>query len=276
MEQFRLALADDQADRAAALLTDLERQLPGDPEMLVLRAQLAGHQGKTEEALADLQTAVRRVPSWRNLYHLARLEKDAGRLDDARRHWQEVLRQSPRNAWGLTELANLELSFGDLRQAEALYLRLLAIQPRRGTYTNLGLTRFLLGRYSQATAAYRKALELDPGNPTVLLNLADAELALGRQPEAEALYREMIERLEQDASASDPKSGVEMTKAQGLVHLGRTREAVQLTQQALQRNPGDAEVIYQAALVYALAGDRASALVNVQAALEKGYQRLWF
>jgi len=67
-----------------------------------------------------------------------------------------------------------------------------------------------------------------------------------------------------------------MTKAQGLVHLGRTREAVQLTVQALRRSPGDAEVIYQASLVYALAGDRVSALVNAQAALEKGYQRRWF
>ncbi len=274
--QLLIALADDQPDRAAALLRDLERQLPGDPEMLVLRAQLAGQQGKPEEALADLRTAVRRTPSWRNLYHLARLEAGAGKLDDARRHLQEMLRQSPRNVWGLTELANLELAFGDLRRAEELYLRLLAVRPRRGTWTNLGLTRFLLGRYGEATAAYRKALELDPGNPIVLLNLADAELALGRRQEAEALYLEMIERLEQDASASDPESGVEMTKAQGLVHLGRTREAVQITQQALQRNPGDAEVIYQASLVYALAGDRASALVNVQAALEKGYQRRWF
>jgi serine/threonine-protein kinase len=275
-EHFLIALADDQPEKASAILTGLERQLPGDPEILVLRAQLARHQGKTEEALADLRTAVRRTPSWRNLFHLARLEKDMGRLDDARQHLQAVLQQSPRNVWGLTELANLELSFGDLRRAEELYLRLLAIKPRRGTFTNLGLTRFLLGRYGQATAAYREALRLDPGNPTVLLNLADAELALGRQAAAEALYREMIERLERDTSASDPKSGAEMTRAQGLVHLGRTREAVQLTQQALQRNPGDAEVIYQAALVYALAGDRASALVNVQAALEKGYQRRWF
>jgi len=274
--QLLIALADDQTDRAAALLADLERQLPGDPELLVLRAQLARQQGKTDEALADLQTAVRRTPSWRNLYHLARLEVSTGKLDDARRHLQAVLAQSPRNFWGLTELADLELGFGDLRQAEELYLRLLAVKPRRSTWTNLGLTRFLLGRYREATAAYRKALELDPGNPTVLLNLADAELALGRRPEAEALYREMIERLERDASASDPESQVMLAKAQGLVHLGKTREAVQLTQQALQRNPRDADVLYQASLVYAIAGDRASALVNAQAALEKGYQRRWF
>jgi serine/threonine-protein kinase len=275
-EQFLLALADDRTAQAAAILTELERHLPGDPEMLVLRSQLAGHQGKTDEALAHLRTAAERTPSWRNLYHLARLEVGAGKLDDARRHLQAVLRQSPQNVWGLTELANLELSYGDLRRAEELYLRLLAIRPRRGTWTNLGLTRFLLGHYREATEAYRKALELDPGSPIVLLNLADAELALGRRSEAEALYREMIERLERSASASDPESGIALAKAQGLVHLGRTREAVQLTQQALQRNPGDADVIYQASLVYALAGDRASALVNVQAALDKGYQRRWF
>lgn len=275
-EQFQTALVAGRTADAESLLKDLERRLPGDPELLVLRAQLARQQGRTEDALADLRIAVERTPSWRNLYHLARLEKETGRLDDARRHLEEVLRQSPRNVWGLTELANLEVTFGDLQRAEALYLRLLAIAPRRGTYTNLGLTRFLLGRHRQATEAYRQALALEPGNLTVLLNLADAELALGRQPEAQALYRQIVERSEGGGLASGADSTVEMARAQSLAHLGRTLEAVQLAQGALQRNPGDAEVIYQAALVYALAGDRASALVNVRAALDKGYQRRWF
>src|SRR6185436_19820540 len=62
-EQFLIALADDQPERAAAILTDLERQLPGDPELLVLRSQLARQQGKTDEALTDLRVAVRVTPS---------------------------------------------------------------------------------------------------------------------------------------------------------------------------------------------------------------------
>ena len=67
-----------------------------------------------------------------------------------------------------------------------------------------------------------------------------------------------------------------MIRAQCLAHLGRAREAVELTQGTLRQSGDDPEVVYQAALVYALAGDHASALVNAQIALDKGMQPRWF
>ena len=67
-----------------------------------------------------------------------------------------------------------------------------------------------------------------------------------------------------------------MIKAQCLARLGRTREAVEITQRTLQQNPDDPEVLYLASLVYSLAGDRASALVNARLARDKGTQPRWF
>jgi serine/threonine-protein kinase len=67
-----------------------------------------------------------------------------------------------------------------------------------------------------------------------------------------------------------------MVRAQCLVHLGRTRQAVELTQSTLRASGDDPEVLYDASLIYAQAGDRTSALVNAKLALEKGIQPRWF
>jgi tetratricopeptide (TPR) repeat protein len=67
-----------------------------------------------------------------------------------------------------------------------------------------------------------------------------------------------------------------MIRAQCLAHLGRHWEAVELTQQALRESGEDPEILLAASLVYALAGDRASALVNADHALKKGMKPRWF
>lgn len=273
--QLRLALAAERPAEARALLTDLERLVPGDPEVPALSSRVAESEGDLERAIADSAAAVERAPSWWNLFRLADLEARAGRNDDARRHLGELLARSPGNVWGLDRLGNLELLAGDPARAEAIYLDLLRLQPLRSHYNNLGLARMLLGRPAKAVEAYRQALELAPGHVAVLLNLADAELDLGHAAEAQDLYSQVLAQLEANEAAS-PLSPVDrMVKAQCLARLGRRREAVAQAQQTLRDSPGDPQVSYLASLVYALAGDRASALVNAEQALDKGVQPRW-
>jgi tetratricopeptide (TPR) repeat protein len=274
--QLRLALAASRMPEARSLLADLERLLPGDPELLALSGQVAEGEGDLDRAVADLTAAVERVPSWWNLYRLADLEARAGRNEAARRHLEVLLERNPGNLWGLDRLGGLELLTGDLARAERIYLELLRRQPQRSHYTNLGLARMLLGRPAEAVEAYRKALELAPDHVTVLLNLADAELELGHEDEAGDLYRQVLARLEKSEASAALVPRDRLAKAQCLVRLGHTRDAVAQTQQALREGPDDPEVAYLAALVYALAGERTSALVNAEAALGRGVQPRWF
>jgi serine/threonine protein kinase/Flp pilus assembly protein TadD len=273
---FKIALAGNQPKEAARRLAELAPLLQGDSELQLLSGQLAESQGDLERAIADLTVAARREPSWSNLFRLADLEIKAGRVADARRHLEELLARSPGNLWGLDKLGNLELLVGDPARAERIYLDMTRLQPQRSHYTNLGLARSLLGRNAEAVEAYRKALELAPGHVTVMINLADTELALGHQDEARALYRQLLARLEASEADADPSPLDRMIEAQCLAHLGRTREAVAVAQRTLRQSFEDPEIVYAASLVYALAGDRASALVNAQIALEKGVQPRWF
>jgi serine/threonine-protein kinase len=274
--ELHLALEANQPEEAARLLRLLEPLLAGDSELQVLTGLLAESQGDLPRAIASLEDATRRDPSWRNLFRLADLESKASRVADARRHLEELLARSPGNLWGMDKLGYLELLVGDPIRAERLYLEMIRLQPRPSFYTNLGLARSLLGRDAEAVTAYQKALELAPGHLSVLLNLADARLALGREDAARLLYRQVLQQLAASEAAAGLSPMDRMVKAQCLAHLGKTREAVALTQRALRESFDDPQVIYAASLVYALAGDRASALVNAESALQKGTQPRWF
>ncbi|PYQ66656.1 MAG: hypothetical protein DMF53_03110, partial [Acidobacteria bacterium] len=254
------ALPGHQTDEARKALSELAAINPGDPQIHVLAGRLAESQGDLKRAIAELEAAVARAPSWKNLFLLADLEIKAGRIAGARRHLEQLLARSPDNLWGSEKLGNLELLEGDPARAERIYLDLIRRQPQRSFYTNVGLARSLLGRPEAAVEAYRHALELAPGHLTVLLNLADAELALGHGEESRILYNEVLDRLAATERAGNLSPAELMDRAQCLAHLGRSREAVELTQSTLRASGDDPEILYNASLVYALVGDRASAL----------------
>jgi Flp pilus assembly protein TadD/predicted Ser/Thr protein kinase len=270
--QFRIEL--DQPSVAAKTLARIERLLlPGDPRVLVLRSSLAEREGRLDEALDDLRTAVQSSPTWRNLYSLADLEARTGHVEEARGHLHLILGSSPDNVYALDNLARIELLFGDLHQAEQRYQDLInrVPKPLRAHYTNLGVIRILLGRYQEAITVLHKALEIDPDSSEVNSNLAQAELALGHTRDAEAHFRTALSEIEKN-----PVPANNLPQAECLAYLGRRREAVAIILNAPEQKRDDPEFLKSAALVFALVGDHATALANVEKALQKGVQTRWF
>ncbi len=276
ISHFKIALEGSNLKEAEKDLKRIEELMLGDPQLLVYQAKLAARQGLTGKAIADLRHAVKQAPSWRNLFDLADLEAGVGKVTDARQHLHELLSRSPDNQWGLAKLAEIELQYGDIARAEGLYWNLAATDPRRSYFSNLGLARSLLRRDSEAVEAYQKALEIDPGHVVVMLNLAEAKLALGHKAEAGRLLRETLQRIEERRKEAALSATDSMIQAQCLARLGRIREAVMITQQTLEKGADNSQVRYMAALVYSLVGNRDAALVNAQAALEKGFRTEWF
>ncbi len=136
------------------------------------------------------------------------------------------------------------------------------------------MTLFLRGDYSGAEQAYRNALEFDSGHRLARLNRADALVELGRRPEAERLYREVLAALDAARFGLSPED--EMRKAQCLARLGRRLEAVKAAQRAVQRAPTTPHMHQEAALVYCLTGDHQLAVDSGRTALEKGVPPQWF
>jgi serine/threonine-protein kinase len=271
---FQIARESGQLELAEDTLQDIERLAPGDPLVWKYRALMLQERGQVDQALALLGRAVEAHPSAPNLYELAMMEARHGRLDQARAHFEALLERAPGHYDGQSELARLELMSGDPARAVTLYEALLARSAGFAEHSNHGTARLLAGDFAGARHSLERAFALEPRNPTAAYNLADAELLAGRAEQARALYRQTLELIAADAQASTwPFLAM---AAQAHAHLGHTSEAIAAVQQAMKQAPESGDLAYAAAVVYAVVGDDASAVVNARRAQEQGYSAPWF
>lgn len=275
LQLFRVQLEAERLAEAAASLAELETLTPGDGQALAWRALLEERRGDPRKALDLMRTAIRRRPSDDNSLALANLEYRQGEIAAARRTLEESLARSPEQAQAQTMLAQLELLSGSPRRAAELYTALARRSPRFAELSNLGLAQILLGDPARAAETFRRAAALAPNSPASALNLADAEQLAGNSREAEALYRKALELTAQDPAGSSFWQSLTI-QAQALARLGRRREAVSAIQRALGQAGENPQVAYEAALVYTLVGDRASAVALTERALRGGVERGWF
>jgi len=271
---FDLAAQGRRWDVAEKTLDSLEALEPASAEVLKRRAQLLAHRGAQDQAVALMRRAVLLHPAADVLLSLAYLEYNAGEIDAARATLERLLDRAPQHFRAMSFLAQLELLQGDPERAVELYRQLIARSPEVTELSNIGLAYQLAGHLEDAEAAYRQAYEREPTNPVATLNLADALQLLGHGDEAATLYRAVVDGVDLDGADA---SWQQLTVgAQALAHLGRTREAVATVQRALQAEPDNPQVAFEAALVYAVTGEQTSALVNAERALTLGVSRTWF
>ncbi len=217
--------------------------------------------------------AARLQPSWVTLLTVANAEYRLGRLDDAKRHLEELLERSPGNLGGLKTLAQIEL-LRDPDRAVALLREAVKSDPETGSLTNLGVNLLLLGRYEEAEASLRQVLARQLDDPSAALNLADCLTFLRRTGEARHLYANIAETAARRATPGDWR--MLAIEAQALAHLGQTGKAVDTIQKALRLTPDNGQLSYDAAVVYALVGDRASALFHARQAAARKVGSRWF
>ncbi|MEM7585463.1 MAG: protein kinase [Acidobacteriota bacterium] len=270
----RVLISQGELDAAEAVLGELDQRMPGIAEVLDLRAKLLRERGRGREALAVLRRAASQQPSWKRLSNLAALEASLGEIEAAREHLQDSLRRFPGNLAGMSRLAQIELVAGDVSRAVELYERLVARSPSLPELSNLGLALLLEGQYKRSVEAYQQVLDREPDNPMFALNLADVMQLEGAAEAASELYLRVLELVQDDPDTAAWQ--LLTVKAQALGHLGRHREAVAAVQRARQLAPDNGQAAFEAALVYSLAGELASAAVNAEQAVELGYAKRWF
>ncbi|HEX3527869.1 MAG TPA: protein kinase, partial [Thermoanaerobaculia bacterium] len=272
--RFHAEMAGNRFPAAQVTLGRLRDLVPGDARVLRAEAELLEARGELKEARRVRQEIVRRRPGWRPILELATLEVRLGEGDSARRRLGELLEAEPGNQRVGESLAFFEASFGDLERAATIYEKLIRLQAAKPYFSDLGFTRFLLGDYAAAESAYRHALALEPHDTLTRFNLATALEAEGKLPKAQRLYRDMAEELAATPNLGDDR--IRMLHAQCLARLGRRDDAARLAEEVLKQSPQDVQVINQAAQLYALLGERLSALYYAERALKKGMRREWF
>ncbi|MFO7706622.1 MAG: tetratricopeptide repeat protein [Desulfobacterales bacterium] len=204
-------------------------------DAIVHMAFILQEQGKTDEALQQLESAIQRNPANAELhYYLGTICEEAGRYDAAVAALTQAIRKAPDNANFLFRLGivydkqkNKEASIETMRrvialdpknanalnylgytyaemgenldEAEQLIVEALKHKPNDGYITDsLGWVYYQKGDYPRALEYLRKAHELVPDDPTIMEHVGDAYLKLGDKASALKFYQRALSKKDKD------------------------------------------------------------------------------
>lgn len=185
-----------------------------------------------------------------------------------RAHGQQVVVQRGGEVWepesGQRLLAfELDFEVGELaRKAAPLAGRFIARAERRRTppdhegWFELGLD-LEASAPLEAERAYRRALELQPGDAASALNLGRLLHERGELAEAEGFYRAALDREPQSPTAA-------FNLGVALQDLGRLAEAARAYRRALELDPGYADAHFNLAGVHERRGEGAEAIRHLK------------
>lgn len=156
------------------------------------------------------------------------------RLDEAVVAYRKLLRLRPDMSAVYPNLATALAQLGRLDEAVKTYRIALKAQPTAATYGNLGATFLRQGATAEAEAAFRQAIQLDPGGADHHANLGAALFQRKADADAIGAYTETIALAPGHASAH---YGLGCAMSRG----GRSEEAVDAFRHAVALQPDWAE-----------------------------------
>ncbi|MBM3278521.1 MAG: tetratricopeptide repeat protein [Candidatus Handelsmanbacteria bacterium] len=182
-----------QTEEAAFMTEQALRLNPDDRGIPDLRALVLLLQGRVEEAIALCRQAIAERPA-EDLYGLlGSCYELQGELEQARRVYLECLEHFPNYLPVRQRLAALDLRGGDRPSAIAALERAVQLDPTEAAnHYNLGNLYYAARRLEEAEAQYREAIDRGFRDPRVWANLGTALRGLGRLPEAAAAYQQAI------------------------------------------------------------------------------------
>ncbi len=259
-------------------LAAFERALAAQPEHFdallgLARAQDAA--GAAPAAEATYRQAIALRPAyWGGYSKLGGFYYARGRYEQAAAMFKRATELAPDNARAFSNLGGSYQSLGDFPRALAAYEKSVQLSPTALAYSGLGGMQFFLGRTRAAAASFEKAVELTPQHFYVWANLGDAyRWTPGLEPKAAAAYARAIALAREELRVNPQDGVVHSVLALCLAKTGDNAAAERHVRAALASAPDSPELLYNAALVAALAGRRAEALRFLGRAAEGGYSR---
>ncbi|MGH2544746.1 MAG: tetratricopeptide repeat protein, partial [Ardenticatenaceae bacterium] len=196
--------------------------------------------GRYDEAVATLQRMIDLrpgVPSYSRVSYLRELHGDVeGAIKEMGRAVDAAVPGSESWLWSQVQLGHLHFNSGDLDQAQALYEEALRLDPAYA-YAQAGVARVhtARGRDEEAIAAYRAIVERLP-LPEFVIALGELYEARGEHAEANLQYSllQAMQQLNADAGMN-----VDMELALfDANHGDDPAEALRLARAAYERRPG--------------------------------------
>lgn len=253
-----------------------------DTEALMLRARLSLQEGRSDDAVNDVEEVLKKLPSDRDaLFLMSQARLSLGQVDRANAFITDLTRYhpnylkagllriqaavtagEPQNALKLSneliDKANAAVPNAENDPQSIADLRVRGISSR-------GLASLDLGKFAEAKADLEEVVRLSPRSASALVNLAKVSLAQRNTAEALDLYERALAT---DTQNFDAVSGVVATS----IKLGQTQRAHSKINELIASSGGKADVIaalrYLNSTVFSAEKDVKSAEAELTAAIE--------
>jgi tetratricopeptide (TPR) repeat protein len=194
--------------------------------------------------------------------------EQAGKSDDALRHYTEALRINPNSAQAHNNLANLLANSGRRAEAQTHYREALRLKPNAPlAHSNFGTLLVELGQVDEALDQYAEAARLASDDPRPYYLMGKARLRQGQSAEAIARFRDALRRDPNDVQTLAYLARVLAADENSSVRNGP--EAVAVAQRANELTGGEqAFLLDTLAMAYAEAGRFNDATATIQKAID--------
>ena len=135
----------------------------------------------------------------------------------------------------------------------------------------LGRIHFTSGEFEQAHALYRRVIELKPSFLSAYADLQMTCLRLGRQDDADLTRSQLLERLPNHLLQNPDDARARVIHAIKLAEIDRKDEALQEGTQALELSPGDPVMLYNITCLYSQLAEPQRAVDTLRQAIAAGY-----
>ncbi|MCK6480651.1 MAG: tetratricopeptide repeat protein [Planctomycetes bacterium] len=184
-----------------------------------------------------------------------------GRETEAAAALEEHLRADPSSAAAWTNLGVLRLRAGSVEGAREALLRATGADPSM-VEPRLALADLeaLQGDFGMALRISVKAAEVAPGSVPARVKAGEISMLLGQPLKAEEWFRKALGDAPGDAGARRGLAGALAFRGRSALAEGKVPEAVALTREATELDPGGTEPWFAAGEVLRAAGDATGAL----------------
>jgi protein O-mannosyl-transferase len=184
-----------------------------------------------------------------------------GQVDEAIAHDRAALRIHPRDANGLTNLANALLQKKEYPEAIRLYREVIGVRPNDSEMRrNLGKALYQSGAIDQAVAEFREALRIRPHDSDAAYSLGNIFLEKGDAEAAIPYFRKATEANRNNVAAR-------YNLAIALQRNGDLEQAIAQFRQTLQLDPRNVGAHNNLAITFLKAGQAKDAIAEWEAAL---------
>jgi tetratricopeptide (TPR) repeat protein len=161
--------------------------------------------------------------------------------------------------------------WGKFDEAEASVRKAIELDPDNFiAYWTLGRIHFSTSKFAAALELFQKAIDIKPGFYVAYLDLKQTYQSLGRPDEAAQALQKVTEILPNYLLQNPDDARAKLFWAMTLLELGRREEAIAEGAAALELAPGDSLMLYNCACLYAQLGEKKRAIQTLKDAIAAG------